>query len=104
MSAYKEILIAMAEGKQIEYLNPSYDWKKVPYSLVYTWMSQNFAPERLRAASKTITINGVDISAPADGGKFVFEMKCGNRSVKAYFETEKAANTLYDEIKKTLTI
>lgn len=62
---YAEILIALAGGKEIEYLIPYTDfmWRTRTQLQVFQLIVDNVNPQFLRVKPETITINGITIVA-----------------------------------------
>ncbi len=62
---YAEILIALAEGKEIEHLIPYTDsgWRTRAQLHVFQLIVDNVNPQFLRVKPETITINGITIVA-----------------------------------------
>lgn len=69
---YSKILIAIAEGKEIQWLNELGEWVTVSAANALSCIVTQATPDlsRLRIKPATIFINGVECTPPIDNGKY----------------------------------
>jgi hypothetical protein len=62
---YKEILIAIANGEQVQWQSPTGEWLSIAEHVVLSEIrNPTYAPDRYRVKPKTININGIDVPEP----------------------------------------
>lgn len=57
---YSDILIAIAEGKDIQWNNDIHEWKDMDHKAAFKFLATDMPPKYLRIKPATITINGVE--------------------------------------------
>jgi hypothetical protein len=90
---YSEILIAIAEGKEIQFHTVSGDgWVNADTpDVLLEIANEDYDSQRYRVKPSTITINGVECEPPVNGGSYSVSV-CGSAW---WFATEDARDAAY---------
>lgn len=95
---YADILIAIAEGKEIQWQDSVGVWLNEPVSCALMEIrSPEYSPRRYRVKPATININGVECEAPVEGGNGFYVAVSAGYGVhkKAYFATDMARDAAF---------
>lgn len=96
---YAEILIAIAEGKEIQWQDSDGVWLNEPVSCVLMEIySPEYSPQRYRIKPATITINGVDCEAPltgAEGSSHWIKIQTFTKDLFMHFNSDEARDAAY---------
>ena len=90
---YAELLIAIAEGKEIQYQHGSTTWHNIKHNRLLKHLAydeQDKPAYMFRVKPATININGVECEAPVEDGKYDITI-CGGEYWFATIEARDAA-------------
>lgn len=92
---YSEILVAIAEGKDIQYLE-FIDWSILPHHQVLRLIIDDVNPKFLRIKPETIKINGITITTPESKplklGQTYFAVTLDHESEYHYWTNDTLSN------------
>lgn len=95
---YADILIAVAEGKEIQWKTPAHLWANTAPEVVLECIHKKlWSPERFRVKPTTIVINGVECEAPTLGyHTIIIQVNAINGATKhVAWDTKEARDAAY---------
>lgn len=98
---YADILIALAEGKEIQWKRPQGGWELQDADAVLNEIfERTYSVDNYRIKPATITVNNVTCEAPVEDGRYTLQVRIPGTFFEWGFATTKARDAACDALVK----
>jgi hypothetical protein len=100
---YAEILIAIADGKEIQWRNGEGTWATCAIPLLFDVIERaSKSPSRFRIKPASITVNGIECEAPVKNGDWsvTVQLGVGEGETRIGFSSSAARDAAYSALLK----